>query len=131
MLEIYMEKVRDLFAPEKGNLKVRELVGKGFFVEDLSEMAVTNFDQIEKLMDAGTKARTIAATNMNATSSRAHTIFIIKLTQTEINRETAKATDKVSLINLIDLAGSERQSGTGAEGLALKQGCAINQVLLI
>lgn len=129
MLEIYMEKVRDLFAPEKGNLKVRELVGKGFYVQDLAEMAVTNFEQIEKLMDAGTKARTIAATNMNATSSRAHTIFVIKLTQTTVNRETAKATDKVSLINLIDLAGSERQSGTGAEGLALKQGCAINQSL--
>ena len=40
-----------------------------------------------------------------------------------------KATDKVACINLIDLAGSERQGNSGATGLALKQGCAINQSL--
>lgn len=59
-------------------------------------------------MEAGSKARTVASTNMNATSSRAHTIFQIILTQTKVNREIGKATDKTSLINLIDLAGSER-----------------------
>jgi kinesin family member 1 len=78
------------------------------------------------LMDAGTKARTVAATNMNATSSRAHTIFQIVLTQTKVDAEAGKATDKVAIINLIDLAGSERQSGTGATGDRLKEGSAIN-----
>jgi hypothetical protein len=34
----------------------------------------------------GTKARTIAATKMNETSSRAHTIFQIRLTSTRIDR---------------------------------------------
>lgn len=46
-------------------------------------------------MDAGTQARTVACTNMNATSSRAHTIFQIVLTQTKLDLEAGKATDKV------------------------------------
>ena len=71
-------------------------------------------------------ARTVAATNMNATSSRAHTIFQIILTQTKVDTAAGKATDKVAIINLIDLAGSERQSGTGATGDRLKEGSAIN-----
>ena len=98
-------------------------------MDGLKKMAVADFDTIEKLMESGTKARTVASTNMNATSSRAHTIFQIILTQTKVNMETKKATDKSSIINLIDLAGSERQSGTGASGSTLKEGCAINQSL--
>lgn len=83
-----------------------------------------------QMMDVGTAARTVASTNMNSTSSRAHTIFQITLTQSQLFRETGKATDKVSVINLIDLAGSERAESTGATGDRLKEGCAINQVCL-
>jgi hypothetical protein len=63
-------------------------------------------------------------------SSRAHTIFKIQLSQTQLFRDTGKATDRVAVINLIDLAGSERAESTGATGDRLKEGCAINQVLL-
>lgn len=79
-------------------------------------------------MDAGILARTTASTNMNATSSRAHTIFQIIVTQSELNPTTNKIMDKVSRINLIDLAGSERAASTGATGTRLKEGAAINQV---
>ena len=79
-------------------------------------------------MDVGTAARTVASTNMNKVSSRAHTIFKIQLTQSQLFRDTGKATDKVAVINLIDLAGSERAESTGATGDRLKEGCAINQV---
>lgn len=118
MMEIYKEEVRDLFAPKAGALRVRE--GKsGFYVENLTRNAVADYDSISKLMDAGTKARTVAATNMNATSSRAHTIFAIVLTQTRIDRAKGTATDKTSVINLIDLAGSERAESTGCVPLCM------------
>lgn len=82
MLEIYNEKVRDLFDLSKGdNRPVRMGRDNGFFVEDLTRSAVGSYEAIAKLLDAGTKARTVAATNMNATSSRAHTVFTIILTQ--------------------------------------------------
>lgn len=75
--------------------------------------------------DEGTANRTIAATNMNATSSRAHTIVTINLIQKYKNDAGAEMA-KSSLINLVDLAGSERADATGATGDRLKEGAAIN-----
>lgn len=76
------------------------------------------------LMDEGTKARTVASTNMNATSSRSHAVFTIEFTSvtvsmksycTEMNLiiihqevDEENRTNKTSKINLVDLAGSER-----------------------
>jgi kinesin family protein 1 len=55
-IEIYNEKVRDLLNPKnKGNLKVREHPSTGPYVEDLSRVAVTSFDNINHLMDEGNK----------------------------------------------------------------------------
>ena len=48
--------------------------GKGFYVE-CQEVVVTNEDQIYSLLDAGNELRTVAATDMNAQSSRSHAIF--------------------------------------------------------
>ena len=100
MLEIYMEKIRDLFDPKAGDLKIRNDPKKGFYVETLTRNAVANYASIDKLMEAGTKARTVASTQMNATSSRAHTIFQIVLTQTKVDVEAGKATDKVRVVVL-------------------------------
>ena len=49
--------------------------------------------------------RATASTNMNATSSRSHAVFIVNLTQTEHDDEIDEEHTKVSRINLIDLAG--------------------------
>jgi kinesin family protein 1 len=131
MLEIYNEKVRDLFNPSSNNssLRIRENPNTGPYAEGLSRNVVSSFKEISSLMEAGAAARTVAATQMNATSSRAHTIFQVILTQTITNKETMSATDKVSRINLIDLAGSERANSTGASGDRLREGSAINQSL--
>jgi kinesin family protein 1 len=56
-------------------------------------------------MDEGTKARTVASTQMNATSSRAHTLFTIMLTQTKVDKEAGKAMDKVAPPSLSALSG--------------------------
>lgn len=67
-LQIYNEKVRDLLNPKNsGNLRVREHPSLGPYVEDLSKLVVSNFDEMMTLMDEGNKARTVAATNMNET----------------------------------------------------------------
>lgn len=81
-MEIYCERVRDLLNPKnKGNLKVREHPLLGPYVEDLSKLAVTSYEDIHDLIDEGNKARTVAATNMNETSSRSHAVFTIFFTQ--------------------------------------------------
>ncbi|RHY06767.1 hypothetical protein DYB25_004867 [Aphanomyces astaci] len=130
MMEIYNEKVKDLFNPSSDNLKVRDHPSQGPYADGLTRSAVSSYDEITALMDAGIMARTTASTNMNATSSRAHTIFQIILTQSQVDPTTAKMMDKVSRINLIDLAGSERAASTGATGARLKEGAAINQETL-
>ncbi|KAF3938526.1 hypothetical protein ABW19_dt0207272 [Dactylella cylindrospora] len=129
-LEIYNEKVRDLLNPSsKGALKVREHPSLGPYVEDLAKLIVTSFREIENLMDEGNKARTVAATNMNETSSRSHAVFTLILSQKRHDVETGFDTEKVSRISLVDLAGSERATSTGATGARLKEGAEINRSL--
>ncbi|XP_042628267.1 kinesin-like protein KIF1A isoform X11 [Cyprinus carpio] len=129
-MEIYCERVRDLLNPKnKGNLRVREHPLMGPYVEDLSKLAVTSYSDIQDLMDSGNKARTVAATNMNETSSRSHAVFNIIFTQKRHDSDTENTSEKVSKISLVDLAGSERADSTGAKGTRLKEGANINKSL--
>ncbi|KAH4350423.1 hypothetical protein HBH98_048850 [Parastagonospora nodorum] len=129
-LEIYNEKVRDLLNPSnKGNLRVREHPSTGPYVEDLAKLVVQSFPEIENLMDEGNKARTVAATNMNETSSRSHAVFTLTLTQKRHDVTTSMSGERVAKISLVDLAGSERAQSTGATGARLKEGAEINRSL--
>ncbi|XP_034438418.1 kinesin-like protein KIF1A isoform X11 [Hippoglossus hippoglossus] len=129
-MEIYCERVRDLLNPKnKGHLRVREHPLMGPYVEDLSKLAVTSYNDIQDLMDSGNKARTVAATNMNETSSRSHAVFNIIFTQKRLDAGTDNTSEKVSKISLVDLAGSERADSTGATGTRLKEGANINKSL--
>ncbi|THH18020.1 hypothetical protein EW146_g2885 [Bondarzewia mesenterica] len=129
-IEIYNEKVRDLLNPKNtGNLRVREHPSLGPYVEDLSKLAVNSYDEMMTLMDEGNKARTVAATNMNETSSRSHAVFTLILTMKRHDVDANLDTEKVSRISLVDLAGSERANSTGATGQRLKEGANINKSL--
>lgn len=130
MIEIYNEQVKDLLnikSYKKGGLRVRQSKDRGFIVESLKICDVSSYEDISNLIDQGTKARTIASTNMNATSSRAHTIVAIHFKQKAL--VGGKSMTRTSTINLVDLAGSERAESTGATGARLKEGAAINQSL--
>ncbi|CBY06851.1 unnamed protein product [Oikopleura dioica] len=78
MLEIYNEKVRDLLRPRNGGfVKVRE-VGEYFRVLNLTTVVVHSREEVEQVAAEGSKKRSIASTNKNEKSSRAHTIFNIR-----------------------------------------------------
>ncbi len=137
-MEIYCERVRDLLSPKKSqstnvgsshNLRVREHPIMGPYVEDLSRLLVTSYDDISRLIDEGNKARTVAATNMNETSSRSHAVFTILFSQSTHDEMTDLTAEKQSKISLVDLAGSERADATGATGDRLKEGANINKSL--
>jgi len=110
------------------SLKVRENKGE-IYVQGLSKHPVDSYEAIEKKMDEGYTSRSIGATLMNQTSSRAHTIITIEFKQ--ILTEESRKLEKLSVINLVDLAGSEKAGQTGAEGMRLKEGCAINKSLTV
>merc|ERR1712235_5874 len=130
MLEIYSEQVRDLLSTKnpKGGLSVRQNPKLGlFYVGDLKKVAVGSYEEIDRRIEEGTANRTVASTQMNATSSRAHTVVTIEFTQKKMVDGNEMA--KQSVMNLVDLAGSERADSTGATGDRLKEGAAINKSL--
>ena len=136
MIEIYNEQVQDLFtkAPQrpKGGLRIREDPKKGVYVEQVQNAPVDSYEAIDRKLQEGNENRTIGQTNMNATSSRAHTVNQIIFKQRHLNLETGKPErELVSNINFVDLAGSERAESTGATGDRLKEGTKINQSLSI
>ena len=81
-------------------------------VENLLSVAVKNYAEIEQRIAQGTKNRTVASTNMNATSSRAHTIVAINFKQKTKNTD-GQMMQRTSIINLVDLAGRFVQSRNG------------------
>ncbi|XP_069103426.1 kinesin-like protein KIF28P [Argopecten irradians] len=132
MLEIYNEQVRDLLnsktIKDKGSMKIKSDPKRGFYVDKLITSLVNSYPEIEARINQGTKNRTVASTNMNATSSRAHTIVAVNFKQVTKDSNGQSMT-KTSIINLVDLAGSERVASTGAQGDRLKEGSNINQSL--
>ncbi len=115
-----------LFVPIK--LKVTLVKWYTFTADGLKDQMVGSYDEIVNLMDQGTHNRTVASTNMNATSSRAHTIVAITFVQKSKN-SAGKEMAKTAVVNLVDLAGSERVESTGATGDRLKEGAGINMSL--
>ena len=92
-LEIYNERVRDLFATTAStggdskvisSLRVREHPSEGPYVEGLSHIRLDSFADMKRLLLAGTESRTVATTRMNEASSRSHAVFTIKLIQVSL-----------------------------------------------
>jgi kinesin family protein 5 len=111
-LEIYLETVRDLLDPRhKEALKVRETPQKGVWVEGLSEHYVSSESDVYELLMLGEKSRATSSTNMNAVSSRSHSLFILTLTQ-----KLPDGSTKTGRLNLADLAGSEKVGKCFARG---------------
>lgn len=123
--EIYMEKIKDLLDSKKINLKVHEDKTRGLFIENLTEKYVSNKEEVYEMLKFGTENREVASTNMNAGSSRSHSLFIVTITQTNSNDYSAK----VGKLYLVDLAGSEKVGKTGAEGKRLEEAKTINKSL--
>merc|ERR1712091_592940 len=106
-LEIYNEEIRDLLA------------------KDLTSFIVKSSHEIDQVMQAGKKNRSVGATLMNSGSSRSHAIFTIIVECAEVDEKRGEHIH-VGKLNLVDLAGSERQSKTEATGHRLKEATKIN-----
>ncbi|KAJ6722262.1 CENTROMERE PROTEIN E [Salix koriyanagi] len=118
-MEIYNEEINDLFAVENQKLPIHESLERGVFVAGLKEEIVSNGEQVLKLIEGGEVNRHFGETNMNARSSRSHTIFrmVIESKRKDANSSGDYSTTdavRVSVLNLVDLAGSERIAKTGA-----------------
>ena len=125
-LEIYNEEVRDLLSKDpKNRLEIKEDVERGVYVKDLTSYVVKGVTEMENVLLAGKKNRSVGATLMNQDSSRSHSIFTVVIESSALGADGDKHI-KAGKLNLVDLAGSERQAKTGATGDRLKEATKIN-----
>ena len=124
-MEIYMERIRDLLDPRKDNLVIHEDKIRGIHVKDLTQVFTSSSTELIEVMKTGLFGRVTATTNMNDESSRSHAIFIINITQKNLENGIVKS----GKLFLVDLAGSEKVSKTGASGQILEEAKKINKSL--
>jgi len=129
-IEIYNENTFDLLRPEgteKRDLPIKQDSKGKTFVQDVTKLLIdpTDLKAIDDLMDTAALHRATASTDMNAVSSRSHSIFSLYLTGT--NEEMGATV--TGTLHLCDLAGSERIARSGAEGDRLKEAININKSL--
>ena len=129
MVEIYMEKIQDLLvAPAKRGAPLQIKQSKThIYVQGAKKEPVDSYESIKRVMDTGEGNRTIGATQMNATSSRSHTVVTIEFEK--ISNVGGKKGSLKSIINIVDLAGSEKSGQAGTTGDRLAEGNAINKSL--
>lgn len=124
--------------PERrvSRLQIKEDSERGVYVSGLKEEIVTSPTQVLELLRTGVARRHVGETNMNAESSRSHTIFRMVVESRAVDENSSGAANGaqdavlVATLNLVDLAGSERVVKTGAEGIRMKEGANINKSLL-
>lgn len=129
-VEIYNETIRDLLRDEDYSSAKHEIkVGPDGrrFISDINMVPLEPTDKaaVEDVMRQAAKYRSVGSTDMNAVSSRSHSIFTLHLTALHPeNRQALRGT-----LNLCDLAGSERLDRSNATGDRQKETVAINKSL--
>lgn len=126
-LEIYNENINDLFIKkEKKDAKYEIKHEKGnTIISDLEYHEVKSLDKVFELLRIASKNRVVAYTNCNERSSRSHSVFSLQITGK--NDSTQQTTH--GILNLIDLAGSERLKESKSSGERLKETQSINSSL--
>ncbi|ORC86295.1 putative kinesin [Trypanosoma theileri] len=116
-------------------LKVRQHPIQGPFVEGLTTVDVSSWEECQKYINHGNSVRAHSCTSGNENSSRSHAIFQMVVTQTISlgGRVRGKevTTQRVSKINLVDLAGSERNTNADVKGKHFTEANAINLSLSV
>ncbi|KAI9268598.1 kinesin motor domain-containing protein, partial [Helicostylum pulchrum] len=127
-MEIYNEKIKDLLNSENKSPEIIEDKKNGVSVRNLKEVIVKTVKEVMTCINDGECNRHISATDYNEHSSRSHTIFqlVIESRSKGLPTNTNRSV-RVSQLNLIDLAGSEKVA-TDIE--RRKEGGYINKSLL-
>jgi hypothetical protein len=83
---------------DEDELKILDHPKQGIFVKGLTESPVLSAIEVSKLLDAGLKKRVVGFTNMNASSSRSHAVFTIRVEQISIEQPDPKSQRKAGVV---------------------------------
>jgi hypothetical protein len=107
-VEIYCEAIRDLLQPSSNEsssgLKIKEQSDGSIVVDGVFEKGIGSQSDIHQMMALGKSNRATSSTQMNAESSRSHSLVMITVESTDVNTGRRVRGRLV----LGDLAGSER-----------------------
>lgn len=142
-ITFFLSSLKPFNLAQNDNLQVHEEKSKGVYVKNLSDYYVSSAREVYEIMRQGGAARVVTSTSkllpvlfrqepiepflidMNAESSRSHSIFLITISQ----RNTETGAQKTGNLYLVDLAGSEKVGKTGASGQTLEEAKKINKSL--
>jgi len=149
-LEIYQEEIHDLLKRDRSvKLELHERPDIGIYVKDLTSFVCKSMTEIERVMRVGNQNRMVGATDMNEHSSRSHAIFMVTIEQQSTicnslgqaredcggkaalmdgnnNSRQIERVIRVGKLNLVDLAGCERQRKTNSFGQRQRESIKIN-----
>ncbi|CDW75746.1 carboxy-terminal kinesin 2 [Stylonychia lemnae] len=108
-MEIYCENLRDLYNDQVDQQLNLVSVKNKILIQGQSWKKVENINDFLKLVQISSAKRVTSSNGVNEHSSRSHHIFQIKILGQNKSFESVE-----SLLNIIDLAGSERRSNISA-----------------
>ena len=129
-LEIYNENVNDLIDNSKKNLEIKESSNKRIYVNNLSEISVSNVEKALQIYNKGETNRINGEAKLNEKSNRNNIIFRITVEFLLKDKKSNKDKKYYSHLNLIELAGSENACKTKNEGVRNKEIGNMNKSLL-
>jgi kinesin family protein C1 len=130
-MEVYNEGLYDLLRESHGtptNTSEHVIIQHdawGTMVTGMTCIEVSSLEQVSTLMAQANRQRSVGATDMNAASSRSHSVFAMYLKGTN----ESQSTELSGALHLVDLAGSERLDKSGAKGERLTETRNINKSL--
>ncbi|KAF4322299.1 hypothetical protein BBO99_00004096 [Phytophthora kernoviae] len=136
VLEIYNDSLRDLINTKTKALEIRHDSATGdICVPDLTMTTVSSPQQTIDVLRHAQTNRVTGKTNVNAHSSRSHSIVIVQISKRR--PESDDDTDSTDLegeescgkLYLVDLAGSERVKKSNVSGDMLREAAHINKSL--
>ncbi|KAK4367067.1 hypothetical protein RND71_014947 [Anisodus tanguticus] len=143
-LQLYMESIQDLLAPEKINIPIVEDARTGeVSVPGATVVKIEDLDHFLQLLHIGESNRLAANTKLNTESSRSHAILMVNIRKSvksdeepgssfqEKDRKTDRHGNQIPIVRkskllIVDLAGSERIDKSGSEGRLLEEAKFIN-----
>ncbi|KAJ4834636.1 hypothetical protein Tsubulata_020203 [Turnera subulata] len=143
-LQLYMESIQDLLAPEKINIPINEDPRSGqVSLPGATVVKVRDLDHFSELLQIGEANRYAANTKQNTESSRSHAILMVYVRRSVNQRTEDGITPEENLVTnlqvgngiprvrkskllIVDLAGSERLDKSGSEGHVLEEAKFIN-----
>lgn len=124
--EVYNEKLYDLLGSDgtRNQVELRQdPITKKYYVDSRATL-LGSPEEVDNMLATANKNRTVAATNMNRASSRSHCVFTLKLEGVDVDGNRSEG-----VLNLIDLAGSERVKESQVEGQNFREAASINTSL--